>query len=247
MHISGTGRPDNTGGKQRKSETGTPVAIIDITSSGATSDGKPALTWGGARNRGDRTSEGLTLKQANGIIEAAQFAGAIGLPLNRHMTVHWEHAGVTDSRAAKAIGAFLTLARDWLRKQGERFASIWVRENGDGKGSHAHILMHVRPEMARAFTGNQRRWIRHVSGNPYRAGTIHTARIGGTLRAASSAPDHYAANLWAVVSYIAKSAAPAAIALLSLTKPHEPGGQVIGKRCGWSQNIGRKARPAAIK
>lgn len=128
----------------------------------------------------------LTVKQTAEIIEAARFAASIGLPLNRHLTIHWEAAGVPDSRAAAATAAFLTLARDWLRKRGAPFAWVWVRENGDGKGSHVHFLMHCRPALARGFAGMQRRWLRRVTGKPYRARVIRTVRIGGALTAAQT-------------------------------------------------------------
>jgi hypothetical protein len=202
------------------------------------------LGWGGARNSASRYSDALTVKQTAEIVAAAQFAARIGLPLNRHLTIHWEAAGVPDCRAAAATAAFLTLARDWLRKRGAALAWAWTRENGDGKGSHVHILLHCRPELARAFAGMQRRWLRRVTGKPYRARIIRTARIGGTLTAAQTAPAVYAENLAAVVAYLLKGASPAAAREVGLERL-EAGGRVIGKRAGTSQNIGRAARERA--
>jgi hypothetical protein len=159
--------------------------------------------------------------------------------LNRHVTIHWEAAGVPDSRAAAATGAFLTLARDWLRKRGAPFAWIFVRENGDGKGSHVHILLHLP---AGTRLGNmQRRWLRAITGKSYRARTIKTERIGGTAGAARSAPDVYEANLARAVGYVLKGASREAVRALGLARV-EPGGRIIGKRCATSQNIGRAAR-----
>lgn len=175
------------------------------------------------------------------IIAAAHFAARIGLPLRRHVTIHWEAAGVPDNQAAAATAAFLRLARDWLRKRGHPFAWLWVRENGHRKGSHVHILLHCRPELARAFSGMQRRWLRRITGKPYRARIIRTARIGGTLMAAESAPAVYAENLAAVVGYLLKGASPEAARLLGIARL-EDGGRIIGRRCAASQNIGRAAR-----
>jgi hypothetical protein len=163
------------------------------------------------------------------------------MPLNRHLTIHWEAAGIPDCQAATATATFLTLARDWLRKRGGRFAWIFVRENGDGKGSHVHILLHCPSELARACSAMQRRWLRRVTGKPYRARIIRTARIGGTLTAAQTAPAVYAKNLAAVVGYLLKGASPEAARALGLMRV-ESGGSIIGKRAGTSQNIGRSAR-----
>jgi hypothetical protein len=161
------------------------------------------------------------------------------MPLNRHLTIHWEAAGLVDCQAAAATATFLTLARDWLRKRGGRFAWIFVRENGDGKGSHVHILLHAP---AGTTLGNmQRRWLRAITGKSYRARTIKTERIGRTAGAASSAPDVYEANLARAVAYVLKGASPEAALAFGLARL-EPGGSIIGKRCATSQNIGRAAR-----
>jgi hypothetical protein len=226
---------------------GTALAIIPIVIGGAAFSAKRGRNgWGGARNSASRTSDALTEKQSKEIIAASQFAARVGLPLNRHLTIHWEAAGVTDCGAAAATAAFLALARDWLRKRGAASAWVWVRENGDNKGSHVHILVHCRPELARAFSAMQRRWLRRVTGNPYRARVIRTARIGGTLTAAQMAPAHYAENLAAVVAYLLKGATLAAARELGLQRL-EAGGRIIGKRAGTSQNIGRATRSRFAK
>jgi hypothetical protein len=252
----GAQSPDKTGEKQALSPVGTSLAIIDIANSGASDS---AQTWGGRRNSAARSSSSLSLNQATQIIEAAQFAAAIGLPFNRHVTIHWEQAGVPDSEAAKATARFLKLAGDWIAKRGGRIAWAWVRENGDGKGSHVHILLHLQANKItakngrllatdntarkqRARLGNiPRRWLRSITGKPYRAGTIRTQRIGGTAGAAQSAPAAYQENLKAVVGYILKGACPAAARALGLVRL-EAGGNIIGKRAATSQNTGRAAR-----
>ena len=47
-----------------------------------------------------------------------------------------------------------------------------------------------------------------------------------------------------VVGYLLKGAEPDAAQVLGLSKI-EAGGRVIGKRCGWSENIGDAARARA--
>lgn len=237
---------DNTAEKQWIEPTGTARAI-KFSPSVAPS---PARRWGGRRNSASRTSDSLSLDQAANIIEAAQFAAAAGMPFNRHLTIHWQQAGIPDEKAAWATGRFLKLAGDWITKRagsaakirGEyasRFAWAWVRENGDRKGSHVHILLHL-PAGTR-IGRMQRRWLRSITGKPYSASTIKTARIGGTAGAAQSAPAAYRANLAAVVGYVLKGASPAAARKLELQRL-EGGGRVIGKRAATSQNIGTAAR-----
>jgi hypothetical protein len=232
----------NTAAYTGSRTAGTALAIIPKAIGGAAFSGNGQRGgWGGARNSGSRTSDWLTVKQTAEIIAAAQFAACAGFPLNRHLTIHWEAAGIPDCQAAAATAAFLRLARDWLRKRGAPFAWVWVRENGDRKGSHVHILLHCRPELARDFAAMQRRWLRRVTGNPYRPRVIRTARIGGTLTAAQTAPAVYAKNLAVVVGYLLKGASPEAARALGLMRV-ESGGSIIGKRAGTSQNIGRSAR-----
>jgi hypothetical protein len=171
----------------------------------------------------------------------------LGLPLNRHVTLHLEKLGVAAGDGAAAIGVFLKLHRQFLASRGFPFACVWVREDdaGDGsKGPHVHVLMHVPPDAAPAVTRRQKRWLRIASGKPYRAGGLHTSRIGGTVRAAEAAPAIYRVNLAAVVAYLLKGIEPGAAAALALPR-HGEGGRVIGKRCGWSENIGAAARRRA--
>lgn len=195
--------------------------------------------WGGARNRRDRTSDCITLAQATGLREAAVFAVRIGLSLNRHITIHWAMAGVGDDRAAAATARFLKLASDWLDKRGHRFAWVWVRENGARKRSHVHILAHVPAGLG--FGRMQRRWLRQVTGAPYRAKTIRTKRIAGRANAATAAPAAYWQNLGNCVEYLLKGVSPETAQALGLERV-KPGGRITGKRVSWSQNIGAAAR-----
>jgi hypothetical protein len=227
------------GGKQRFAETGTAVANYSTSKSGVPSAAKATRNgWGGARSRRDRTSDALTLQQAEKLIAAAHRAIGLGLPLNRHITIHWERAGVADADAAAATARFLKLAGDWLAKRGQRFAWVWSRENGGTKGSHVHILAHV--PAGGEIGGLQRRWLRRATSSPYRKGTIHTARVGGTASAWRTAPAVYRDNLAVVLGYALKGTETAAAAKLGLPK-QEPGGRIRGKRCARSQNLGPDA------
>ena len=229
-------RDYKNGAKPPSAPTGT--ARANITSSNVhghfdVSAAKPK--HGGARNRGDRTSDGLTEEQARGIFAAVARANVIGLPLNRHWTVHWTAAGVDDDKACAATGALLTLVRDWLRKQGHPFACVWVRENdeGDGsKGSHVHILLHV-PATVKWCGWRNRRWLARVTGRRYVAGTSRTRVIGRRKNAAIASPDSFQANLAVVAGYVAKTAPTGVLRALGIIRRGETG-LVMGKRWGRS-------------
>ena len=207
-------------------------------------EARASRSWGGARNRRDRASDTLSRAAASGVIAAVGHAGRIGLPLNRHVTIHWEELGITDDRAAAATGSFIDRARRQQKKLGHGFACVWVRENdsGDGsKGSHVHIVMHVAPAGAAALASQQRRWLGEITGERYRAGAVHTARIGGKLVTATASPDVHHVNLVVLVGYVLKATEAGAARDLGLT--HAPEfGRIIGKRAGWSENIGAAAR-----
>jgi hypothetical protein len=206
-------------------------------------DAKHTLSgWGGARNRADRVSNSLTLAKAQAIIGGAYQARKIGLPFNRFVTVHFERAGLTDADGATAIGRIMKLATDWTRKQGQVISYAWVRENdtGDGsKGSHVHILCHCPDGLP--IGRMWQRWLRNVSGRPYRAKAIKCERIGGRINAHATTPAGYSQNLDRVLAYICKGVASVDAIALGLPR-HEAGGRIIGKRASCSQNIGHKTR-----
>jgi hypothetical protein len=234
--------------KPPKPKTGTALAIIHIDKSEAHVDAKHILNgWGGKRNSSDRVSKALRLATASAIIDAAYHAIKIGLPLNRFVTIHFVRAGLTDADAATAIRRIMKLAKDWMKTKGRMIAHVWVRENdsGDGsKGSHVHILCHCPDTLP--IGRMWRRWLRKVSRQPYRRNVIKSKRIGGTVNAYANMPAVYLQNLDGVLAYVCKGVSPADAATLSLPK-QEAGGWIIGKRAGWSQNIGAKSRVLPMK
>lgn len=177
----------------------------------------------------------LSSVQVRALIAAARFALESGRPFNRHVTIHWEVAGIHDSEAAQATGAYLKLIRDWLASSRRTPAWLWVRENGEGKGSHVHILLHI-PGGAHWTGTRMKRWLALITGKPYVRSTIQTRRIAGSIGSRA-----YQANLGTVLAYVIKGASPEAAARFNLDRL-EAGGRITGKRCGWSQNIGAARR-----
>ena len=196
-------------------------------------------TWGGRRNVASRVSHSIKLTAALELVEAAQRASDLGLPYNRHVTIHWERGGVGDHQAAAATGKFIKLLSDWVRKRGGKSAYSWVRENGDGKGSHVHILLHL--PLGWHFGQMTRRWLKAIVGNPPTR-MVKTDPIAGWSQAAFSGSDWYWANLAHVTGYVLKGVDPESGKLLDLDRSG-CGGRIIGKRSSVSQNL----RPLTVK
>lgn len=222
--------------------TGTPHAINYLTL--GVGPHLPCTTGrGGARNHGGRVSHALTMAQIANLRAAERHAARIGLPFTRMLTIHWEAAGMPLSGMAKATGRFIDLLTRWLARHGHRTAWLWVHENGQHKGGHCHMLAHVPAGCVKDLTGKSKRWLRTITGNPYRARVILSKPIGGRLGLEAGNPELHAINLAAALAYLCKGASHEAASQFGLERL-EPGGRVIGKRCGTSQNISAKARKA---
>lgn len=175
------------------------------------------------------------------MLRAATFADRIGLPFNRHWTVHYQMAGIAERDGAAFVGRLVSLVRKQVRRAGGELAALWARENGDGKGEHVHILMHLPTGMT--LRNRTRRWIKAAGGRPVRrASKVRT--IGGTLRNAKIGGECFRANAQAVLAYLVKAASDETGCALGLPR-HGEGGPIIGKRAGWTANIGMAARARA--
>jgi len=221
-------------------ETG-PALAISTLALGVAANLPSSTSRGGARNRSNRESHALTVTQIANLTNAEGHSKAIGLPFTRMQTIHWESAGVPLEGMAKATGRYLDLLTKWLARKGCKTAWLWVHEGGEGKGGHCHLLIHVPAELARELAAKQKGWLRRITGKPYRKRVIHSKPIGGRLGLERGNPELHAVNLEAALAYCLKGASLKAASQFGLERL-EPGGRVIGKRCGTSQNIGATAR-----
>ncbi len=213
--------------------SGTVIANIDkIQSCGSTS---VSSNWGGARNFRSRTSNQLSLAQCRRLIKAGDRADTMGLRFNRHWTIHYQKAGISEESATRFIGRVLKLTRDYAGRNGGQFAYIWVREAGVNYGGHVHILLHLPAGLS--LKGRTRKWIELAGGRCVRkVSRIRT--IAGSLQAADRGGPHYDCNVQIVRNYQLKGGddeAGQGLGLLSFGRS----GMIIGKRCGHSQNIGK--------
>ena len=241
--VSMSPRPMNNGRKLAISQHGTAVAITYFKLVARPYSASKAASRGGARNLASRESYCLSHGQVGNLIAAACHADAIGLPLTRMITVHWEAAGVSLDGMARATGRFIDMLTKAITRCESRTAWIWVHEGGPGKGGHCHILAHVPASLVKPITRLQKRWLRAICGKPYKRGVIHSDPIGGRLGLETTNCPLHAQNLANALCYVLKGADGHAAAAVGLERL-EPGGRIIGKRCGTSQNIGVKARAA---
>ena len=207
---------------------------------------KPAASNKIERNRKGRRSTALRLSEVRNIIAAGAFTAQERRPLNRHTTVHFDAAGIADP--VVALRSYMKLARDWLRTQGAPFAYIWVREAGETKGEHAHILMHVPAKLMTQLARRERGWRKRIGAKPGK-GAFRSTAIGRSYRHAEIGIQYgelYADALAGILGYVVKGADHATVKALGLTRV-APGGELWGKRSATSENIGRSARERGIK
>lgn len=181
------------------------------------------------------------MAQIANLSAAEHHSRQIELPFTRMITIHWQAAGVPLAGMVKATGRFIDLMAKALARHGSSTAWLWVHENGDGKGGHCHLLAHVPAELVPIVTRLQLHWLRSITGKPYRKRVIRSKPIGGRLGLETGNPALHAVNIEAAIAYVLKGASTEAATKFGLERL-EPGGRVIGKRCGTSQNIGPKAR-----
>lgn len=234
--VSVVPRQPQTPDKLLSSQDGTALANL-----GVVAVSPQHAPRGGARNHGDRESFELTVAQVGNLINAARHADAIGLPLNRMITIHWEAADLPLNAMAGATGRFIDLMTKALVRHGSKTSWIWVHEGGHTKGGHCHLLVHIPADLVPIVTRLQKRWLRTITGRPYRARVIHSVPIGGRLGMEVSNRALYLMNLATSLAYVLKGASHDAASRYGLTRL-ERGGYIIGKRCGTSQNIGMKSR-----
>jgi len=201
----------------------------------------PVSGRGGTRRIKTAASDAVSLSAGVNLERAVWYALTVGLALNRFTTVHWERAGVADGAAATA--RFLKLMGDWIRSRGGVLAYVWVRETGPNKGEHVHLLIHLPPDLAPGLKRRQRGWLKACGAN-WKAGVIYSRPIGLSLRHAEREDvgvEGYEANLSEALDYVLKGGDAAMREGLGVRRS-EPGGRLLGKRCGVSRNIGAAAR-----
>jgi len=91
-----------------------------------------------------RRNRHITVRQANNLVAACEFAEAIGCRLNVSIDIFWlMFSGCVED--AKRLAKFQQRLSKWFVRRGFELTMIWVREVGTNGALHTHILMHVPP------------------------------------------------------------------------------------------------------
>jgi hypothetical protein len=183
----------------------------------------------------NKITENIKVAPAENVIQAAGFADQIGLFLNRHLTVSWEHAQCI-GRVQDIQGKFLERYSKWIRYHGAVAAYVWSIENGRTLGYHSHIFCHVPPNLFMGFKSMVPRWI---DGEVDQSGPLKTSKITTIKYGVGVCRLN---RLKGVTRYILKAANDDTAELFGIIQRPDKAGVVMGKRLGTSQNIGRKAR-----
>ena len=93
-----------------------------------------------------RATKYISMRQCSNLMEAVQFAKAIGLPLVAHLTLHWSLTDIGDDPNGALFAKVREGLNKWLHRRGVAFAAVWSRERQSGGQSdvvHCHLLFHL--------------------------------------------------------------------------------------------------------
>lgn len=174
-----------------------------------------------------RRSHFIRRQQATNIKPAIRLAEKLNTPLNRFVTINFNH---TDCDADAVSVAFASLRerftrwfRGVMRAEGieRKAAFIWVIENAGGQVA-VHWLVHVPDTLLGDFSTRLSRWLEKVTGG------IHCCESAINIK-----PAHTPLGAG---KYMMKGIDPVFADFYRIR--HIPQGLVYGKRCGFSQNLG---------
>lgn len=205
------------------------------------SDPEVLFQHGGRRRDPNLLSDRLTRRECVAILTGAAQAEDVGKPLNRFITILWERGGVEADEAVAATRQFLKLAADWMRPKDGPLSWIYVHEGGKRNGAHAHLMLHVPPDLDPLFRVMPRRWVDAILPGDHVAGVVQTKRVRGAIEAGAL----YRHDLMQKAHYMLKAAPPeleGELGLLGRGRWGVDWGQsssVIGKRAGrWQPRRG---------
>lgn len=99
----------------------------------------------------------LTENQVNDLFRAAKVAHETNRELNRFITIHLKD--LKNILAQNLVSNIMEKTRKWLQRKGFEHAHIWVLENGDVKGIHAHILLHIPNHYIHQYKRQLKKWL----------------------------------------------------------------------------------------
>lgn len=156
------------------------------------------------------------------VLETAERCYYAATPLNRHFTI-WLKGTDYETRPQAFIKRLLENTRVHLKRRGHPLRYVWVLENGDYKGIHLHLLIHIPRREQVQYKRAMKRWFAFL-------------RVVERMKVTKvDYPPYYIIGsplgpLRGVMAYFGKSIDPKATAQYNIN--HKDGGYIIGKRYG---------------
>lgn len=207
------------------------------------SKGPPPLPLRAIRQRWSHVPRfNISLAQLENMWAALGHADRLGLRPNVTLDIHFDRGDLADpiGNAGASLRAFLKSARQWIERKGGETAIIWALENRIGVSAgnvHAHLIMHVPPELLTRWHHLRRTWARKAGLDLTRKGVVKYKPLF-TLEQAKGK-----------LRYMSKDLDPAHLSIFTaggrvhLDDRDKPSNApVYGLKVGVSRNIGAKAR-----
>lgn len=179
-------------------------------------------------SKGRRWTRRLSRDQFERAYKAVAFANCLGKVMDSRMHVSLATVGIkSDHDKLEARRAFMDLLHRWFDRKGCPLMAVWVQERGKRMGLHFHVLLHVPPFLAEALKRDAVSMLEGVVGRPL----IRTPAVKTMLvqpRRGNPFLLDYVSQ-WCAFDYMMKAA-------------KADGGDVPGKRLGFSRNIDEAAR-----
>ena len=187
------------------------------------------------QKRQKRITKHIKRKVAQNIFDALRYASEQGVPLDHFVTIRLSSspADIAADELACIRAKLRSLYEYLARRQAQnasKLAYIYVIENPQGADVHAHILLHIPPELADTFHRKLERIVRRVRGVCGPCDILIKPVTPGTFQHA--------------VRYLLKGVDAESADHFHLEKTADQG-EVHGQRAGTSRNIGLAARDDA--
>ena len=210
------------------------------------------------KNHRHKSTEYLDEADLIDITLAAKTAHDIGRAFNLNVAVHIDPDSTLE-RPQDLLAGYLYRLRRWLAKHGSPLTFFWILEKPIGIGLHAHLMLHIPPELQTGAKPNfhswqQRAWYQTGVELNAAAGVIKTERIGPRGYDRKTADDRtqatYFRQLRGLLKYHCKAINPQeqsrlaadtrAADLFGIVPEYQ--GTIHGRRYSRSMDISQQAR-----
>jgi hypothetical protein len=182
-----------------------------------------------SNNGARRVSHFINRRPAVNIHHATRYAERIGVPLNRFVTINFTSGGCSAELAAQMLQKMISQRfAPWLRRTAKvriPLSYVWTLEAA-GNQMAAHLLVHMPSPLMKEFDARLREWLKGLFDVEHLdPSALHIRDVG---------------NVVGVRRYMLKGIDPAWGPHLQVQPV--PQGLVVGKRSGFSRNLGPEAR-----